>query len=653
MALLLGIQLLLLWQLFRILPQARALTNYETLVLAFVALSALYCLLAEFIGLGGWFTPTVLVFLHSMLTALLGVSCCLVVRRSAHLQDEKSDTSRIITDTAGRKWTAGQLGVLLLALVLALPPGLSAVFAPPSNWDSMTYHLPRVMHWLSQGSLDHYQTYIARQLYLNPGHEIILAHGIGVGGGDQYAGLLNSVILFVAMVAAAAIALRIGGGVFAQVAAVGVMGTIPMAILQASTTQNDLLHGLFLTTVLLAMIMLRQGVGLFADGLMWSSIGLAFLTKGLSFIWVPAIALVAFPWQHCLSKRMMKRVAVGILLVALLNFGFWRRNVSSFGHPLAPVGTGPIQFSQYPVEGVSGSGFVSNLARNLFLHSNIPFFDLGGILIPEIERVHALLGIDLNDSHTTLGGTQFVMAEPYRINEDLAGNGSTLFLAVVSLLLLLWAMCRRGRSRAILLGVPLLAAVSGAVVTCLILRWQPWGSRLQLPLFMLAAPGIAALLCSVVRPLLSFPVLLALVWAAHPYWIANELRPLLGAGSIISGDDSAERFYPQPHLHEEFRDVSERVRALGCRRLGIVNSEDDWEHGIFASLGMEVTVRSCKVADEYNKYLWLADRRFRQPTPCALIWFGKDAPEKVGACGRGYRRVEDPRWINKPCASDF
>lgn len=629
MAVLLGIQLLLLWQLFRVLPQARSLSIYESPVAAFVALSAMYCLLAELLGLMGHFTPSVLVVIHIMITGGLGVSCVLLLRRGAR----------------GIEWSKGQVSVFALAVALTVLPALTAIFAPPSNWDSMTYHLPRVMHWLSQGSLDHYQTYIARQLYLSPGHEIILAHGVGLGGSDRYAGLLNSMTLFIAMVASAGIALRIGGGLFAQLAATVVMGTIPMGILQASTTQNDLLHGLFLTAAFLGMIMVRKGLGAFAHGVMWLSIGLALLTKGLSYIWVPAIALVAFPWQHCLSSRGIKRVALGMLVVLLLNSGFWLRNAVSFGHPLAPVGEGPVKFAQFPVEKVSLTILVSNLTRNLFLHANAPFVDLRPYLQPRLEWLHAILKIDPSDSGTTLAGTHLGMAEPTRRHEDLAGNGSTLALGFFSCFLLC-GMARIRRRTVLSSGLPVLAAVFGAVLMCAVLRWQPWGSRLQLPLFMLAAPGIAALLSSVLSPLFSMPLFLVLLWVAGPYWINNELRPLLGSNSIVTGDDDVERYRAQIHLHDEFTHVEKQLRAIGCRRVGIVLSEDDWEHGLFASLGMNVKVRSCKVPDQHGRYLWLAHRRFRQATPCALVWFGGDVPEKVGACGRGFRRVDEPRLIN-------
>jgi fatty-acid desaturase len=38
----------------------------------------------------------------------------------------------------------------------------------PNNWDSMTYHLPRIEHWLNDGNLSFYSTTISRQNWSPP-----------------------------------------------------------------------------------------------------------------------------------------------------------------------------------------------------------------------------------------------------------------------------------------------------------------------------------------------------------------------------------------------------------------------------------------------------------------------------------------------------
>ena len=57
------------------------------------------------------------------------------------------------------------LGTLLLALV-----------SPPNTWDALTYHMSRVVHWVQNGSLTPYPTYILRQIFSNPGFEYFVLH---------------------------------------------------------------------------------------------------------------------------------------------------------------------------------------------------------------------------------------------------------------------------------------------------------------------------------------------------------------------------------------------------------------------------------------------------------------------------------------------
>jgi hypothetical protein len=47
-----------------------------------------------------------------------------------------------------------------------------ALITPPNMYDSMTYHMSRVVHWIQNGSLAHYPTSIGRQLFLPPGAEL-------------------------------------------------------------------------------------------------------------------------------------------------------------------------------------------------------------------------------------------------------------------------------------------------------------------------------------------------------------------------------------------------------------------------------------------------------------------------------------------------
>src|SRR5262249_51572546 len=136
--------------------------------------------------------------------------------------------------------SAQEIGFLLGLGVLAVAVVLAAAASAPSNWDSLTYHLPRIAHWIQNRSVAHYPTHVVRQLTLGPGAEELLAHFELLAGSDRGIGLLQFLAWVGAGVAASVVAADLGAGRVGQGFAAVFGLTLPMAVLQASSTQNDL-----------------------------------------------------------------------------------------------------------------------------------------------------------------------------------------------------------------------------------------------------------------------------------------------------------------------------------------------------------------------------------------------------------------------------
>src|SRR5262249_11115323 len=104
-----------------------------------------------------------------------------------------------------------------------------------------------------------------------------------------------------------------------------------------------------------------------------------------------------------------------------------------------------------------------------------------------VQRRLAALGLDANDPDLTFVGTKFALST-FQNNEDIAGNPVQLVLVVVAFAAILLG----GAS-----GFPrwryALAVAAAALIFLIGLRWQPWITRLQLPIFALAAPLAAFL----------------------------------------------------------------------------------------------------------------------------------------------------------------
>ncbi|MFC8618185.1 hypothetical protein ACFT9M_17465 [Micromonospora purpureochromogenes] len=153
-------------------------------------------------------------------SALAGVRA-----RLAHFRGTASRGERLLAGTVG--------GLVLVELLVAL-------LAEPNNFDSQTYHLPKVEHWVAQSSLDFWPTAIHRQVTIPPGAEYLLLHLRLLTGGDALHNLVQWAAALGCLVVATRVVAQLGGGRRAQLLTAFLLATTPMVALQATSTQTDL-----------------------------------------------------------------------------------------------------------------------------------------------------------------------------------------------------------------------------------------------------------------------------------------------------------------------------------------------------------------------------------------------------------------------------
>jgi len=83
----------------------------------------------------------------------------------------------------------------IASAVLVSGLGVIAAATPTTNLDSLTYHLPRVMHWIQQQSVEHFPTGNTRQLEFAPWPAFVITNLHLLIGDDQ----LDSLVQWFAM----------------------------------------------------------------------------------------------------------------------------------------------------------------------------------------------------------------------------------------------------------------------------------------------------------------------------------------------------------------------------------------------------------------------------------------------------------------------
>src|SRR5512133_3522221 len=135
---------------------------------------------------------------------------------------------------------------LCLVLAVAVAIGLAYVLAlllgtPPNGWDPLNYHLARVALWLQAKRVGYIEPTYDERLNLNlPNAEIGSGFALGITHDEVFTGVVQFVAALMCAVAVFGIARRIG--LARREAAFGALLflTLPIVVLQASLSKNDL-----------------------------------------------------------------------------------------------------------------------------------------------------------------------------------------------------------------------------------------------------------------------------------------------------------------------------------------------------------------------------------------------------------------------------
>ena len=122
-----------------------------------------------------------------------------------------------------------------------------------------------------------------------------------------------------------------------------------------------------------------------------------------------------------------------------------------------------------------------------------------------------------------------------------------------------------------LLGLAL-ALVGGFVLFCALLKFQVFGSRLHLPLFVLWTPVIGRVFDRWRSQLLLAVAFVLSAWSM-PYLLENRSHPLLGQETIFTTSQVDQLFRGRNEIQLRYTMAAAAMRQLGCDRIGFLS---DW-----------------------------------------------------------------------------
>jgi hypothetical protein len=473
--------------------------------------------------------------------------------------------------------------VVLTAVLLVLPLCFFAVYCPPNNWDSMSYHLPRIEYWIQNQSIAHFPTQNLRQLFLGPFAEYLILHIRMLSGGDQLVNLVQYTGYLLSCALTYLIALELGATSRSRLFAVVLVATLPMAVLQSTTTQTDLIACFFiLAFTYFALLALRfdRNHHLYV---FYSALALSFsiLVKATSYIWAFPICL--FVGIHLLLKmrQNIRRSLVSILIYLfcfiLILAPFTMRNVREFNDPVGPRQEGfdyrKIGVNENPGIPTTTSNFIKNYLVNFDIFS----IAKSGFVNDVAKKVHRVLGLNYYDE-----GRNFYHMDlkDFRIHEDYSGSFVMAVLLLVGLLCIRIRDIRQNPKLYLYLGCALAAYILFSALT----RWQVWGARFQFAFFMLVSIPISILIERKFKNKVLILMLGSLLYAMPFVWL-NQRKPVITCAqldnfSILTHNRESVRYIDKPHLQEQHHLIVSELARKHIKQVGLVFGKDGWEYNL-------------------------------------------------------------------------
>ena len=536
---------------------------------------------------------------------------------------------------AGDRWW---LVPLVPAAAIAITTAVIALIAPPTNWDSMVYHMSRVEHWRVNNSVAHYPSNIEVQLYQNPWAEFAILQFQTLGfGSDRLANLVQWFAFVGSMVGVSVLVRILGGAYFAQSLAALLVATTPMILLQSTSTQNDLVCGFFVVAAA-CFLFERLATSATKHELYFPlSVALAIATKGTAYVILPpfvAYALIIVSKREGFRRGV--RLAGQLTIVTLmLNSGHWTRNLALWHHPLGD----PEELVLFRNESFGIPETLSNLVRNVALHVVPPSDKANALIESVVRRIHRVLGLSTRDPSLTmlgLGPQTIVPDKRFLTHEDYAGNTLAFVLSIVAIGFAVLTKESRGiRPLAVLL-------LMSALLFCVLLKWTIFHSRLHTPLFLLAAVIVACVLApsqlganrnnlrgrrSVPPDATRWLMVSILTLTALPWIALNQTRPLIStrdSPSIFDRSRIEQMFANRPGNFIPYTElVSVLAQLASCREIGLKIQVGAYEYPLWQiarHAGVDLTFRHVGITNESAKL----SASTMDTVPCATVVIGPD-----------------------------
>ena len=452
---------------------------------------------------------------------------------------------------------------------------------PPNNYDSMTYHLPRMESWFQNGTLFGLESQVDRQVWNPQFAESLLLIFKSISPFDHLYNLLQ----FGALCLILMIFYTWSKGLNSSpiLTHLGLMAILswPMIVLQGATTQNDLVSALYCLICWIFLSVVCQNPDRKAFHLLFGmSAAIAISVKGTSVLFGFLACLVYF-LQFLLFRKKVKYGLMALLFPFVLNTPLWIQNLTTFNSIYSPKL--PPEYNGL-VTNFSPLVFLENLVRAFFMNLAAPIESFNRYLLQSADLILGSIGLQSNNADNTWAGG-FVI--PFGANEEIATSPASIIVVVAAVFIIWknWSIIK-GPFPLIVCG---LFPVMYFFASIYVLRNQPWINRLLVPSFVLLSIFLFINLInfkSINLKVVAIPTVIFFLYSSV-FLLYSTDKPLFGGKSPIAGsqmkslfslNDEQRLFLSNPDIASQYTYQLQKMNHKNYQIVYVNLGGDSWEY---------------------------------------------------------------------------
>lgn len=524
--------------------------------------------------------------------------------------------------------------ILCSIIFIFFMTGLTALVAPPNNWDSMTYHMSRVAHWIQNKNINPYPTNLPRQINYTPWAEYAIMHLQILSGSDRFANLVQWFSMIGSVIAVSSLLSFFVKDKKLLMISCLLAATIPMGILQSSSTQNDYVISFWLLCFLYFFYLFKTSGKKEYSFFTGISLGLCLLTKGTGYLYaLPFFVLLGVPFLKKCNRTQLKNLPFIVIIALGINAGYYARNFTTFKAVLPPSESSIINQSNKAVF------FISNLIQNTAIQMGTPFPSVNRSIEKIVYFLHKKIGMNLENAEGRVGTDKFHFPDhPY--HEDHAGNFLHTLLIFVTIISFIFSKDLRKNPYAV---AYLFILILTSCLFNYIIRWNLFQSRYHLPLYLLWCPLIALTLPRKQKHISTLLCIL-LFLCSFPWIFRNQSRPMFGSKNIFNTNRIDQYFHNRPYLSDAYKKTAEYILETKTKKLGLSCGSDDWEYPFWILLNINQTPLTLEHVQIKNPSERI--EKSRNYVPEILIDLNNKTANKISYANTEYIRTRKFHPIN-------